>query len=77
MELMWPMCQFQLFSSVDNLVTLETSIIDAFVGRKYLVSIFYYLEKAYDTTWKYGILLHVYKTVLRGHLPMFICDFFI
>ena len=37
-------------STVDNLVTLETSIRDAFVGRKHLVSIFFDLEKAYDTT---------------------------
>ena len=34
-------------STVDNLVTLETSI--RFVGRKQFVSIFFYLEKAYDT----------------------------
>ena len=34
-------------STVDNLVTLETSIRDAFVGRKHLVSIFFDLEKAY------------------------------
>ena len=44
-------------SAVDNLVTLETSIRDAFVGRKDLVSIFFYLEKGYDTTGKHGILL--------------------
>ena len=49
-------------STVDNLVTLETSIRDAFVGRKHLVSIFFDLEKAYDTTWKHGILLDFYKT---------------
>ena len=60
-------------STVNNLVTLETSIRDVFVGRKHLVSIFYYLEKAYDTTRKHGILLDLYKT---GRLPMFICDFF-
>ena len=62
-------------STVDNLVTLETSIRDAFVGRKHLVSIFFDLEKAYDTTWKHGILVDLYKTALRGRLPMFICDF--
>ena len=63
-------------STVDNLVTLETSIRDAFVGRKHLVSIFFDLEKAYDTTWKHGILLvDLYKTGFRGRLPMFICDF--
>ena len=54
---------------------METSIRDAFVGRKYLVSIFFDLENAYDTTWKHGILLDLYKTDLRGRLPMFICDF--
>ena len=32
-------------------------------------------EKAYDTTWKHNILLDLYKTGLRGRLPMFICDF--
>ena len=58
-------------STVDNLVTLKTSIRDTFVGRKHLVSIFFYLEKAYDTTGKHGILLDLYKTGLRGRLPMF------
>ena len=53
---------------------METSVRDAFVGRKHLVSIFF-LEKTYDTTWKHGILLDLYKTGLRGRLPMFICDF--
>ena len=62
-------------STVDNLVTLETSIRDAFVDRKHLVSIFFDLEKAYDTTWNHGILLDLYKTGPRGRLPMFICDF--
>ena len=37
-------------STVDNLVTLEISIRDAFVGRRNLVSILFYLEKAFDTT---------------------------
>ena len=54
---------------------METSIRDAFVGRKHLVSIFFDLGKAYDTTWKHGILLDLYKTGLRGCLPMFVCDF--
>ena len=30
------------------------------------------LEKAYDTTWKYGILRDLYNLGLRGRLPMFI-----
>ena len=65
----------RLRSTVDTLVTLGTSIRDTFVCGKHLVSIFFYLEKAYDTTWIHGILLDLYKTGLRGRLPMFICDF--
>ena len=33
------------------------------------------LEKAYDTTWKYGILQDLYNLGLRGRLPMFIKNF--
>ena len=44
-------------SAVDNLVTLETSITYAFVGRRHLVSISFDLDKAYDTTWKHGIYI--------------------
>ena len=38
-------------------------------------SIFFYLEKAYDTTWRHGVLLDLYKMGLRDCLSMFICDF--
>ena len=51
-------------STVDNLVTLETSIRDAFVGIKHHSGFhLFYLETAYDTTWKHGILLELYKTL--------------
>ena len=43
-------------STTDQLVRLETFIRDAFVNKEHAVSIFFDLEKAYDTTWKYGIL---------------------
>ena len=51
-------------STVHYVVTLKTSIRDTFVCRAHLVSIF--LENTYDTTWKHGILLDLYKTGLRG-----------
>ena len=57
-------------STVDNLVTLETSIRNASVGRKHSVSIFFYLKKDYDTTWRHGILLDLYKTGLHGRLSV-------
>ena len=36
---------------------------------------FFYLEKAYDTTWRYGILNDIHKLGLRGRLPTFIENF--
>ena len=36
---------------------------------------FFDLEKAYDTTWKYGILKDLHDAGLRGRLPLFISGF--
>ena len=37
-----------------------------------MVSVFFDLEKAYDTTWKYGIMKDLHDMDLRGRLPLFI-----
>jgi hypothetical protein len=51
------MCGFrQGRSTLDHLVRFETFIRNAFAKKQHAVSIFFDLEKAYDTTWKYGIL---------------------
>ncbi|GFW74714.1 probable RNA-directed DNA polymerase from transposon X-element [Trichonephila clavipes] len=49
-------------STLDNLVFLESQIRDAFVKRNHLcvVSLFFDIEKAYDRTWRYGILRNMY-----------------
>jgi hypothetical protein len=39
------------------------------------VSIFFDLEKANDTRWKYGILKDFHDIGLKGHLPKFIKNF--
>ena len=36
---------------------------------------FFDLQKAYDTTWKYGILKDLHNMGLRGNLPIFIGNF--
>ena len=36
---------------------------------------FFDLEKAYDTTWRYNILKDVHKLGLRGRFPTFIVNF--
>ena len=59
-------------STVDHLVRFETFCREAFIHNRHLVSVFFYLEKAYDTTWKYGIMKDLHGFGLRGHLPIFI-----
>ena len=43
--------------------------------KEHCVAIFFDLEKAYDTTWKYGIMKDLHDTGLRGRLPNFISNF--
>ncbi|GFX23652.1 probable RNA-directed DNA polymerase from transposon X-element [Trichonephila clavipes] len=62
-------------STLDNLVFSESQIRDAFVKRNHLVSLFFDIEKAYDRTWRYGILRNIYDFGLRGNLPIFIFNF--
>ena len=54
-------------STVDHLVKFETFCRETFIYNHHLV--FFDLEKAYDTTWKYGIMKD-----LRGRLPNFILN---
>ena len=62
-------------STSDYLVRLETFIRDAFIKRKHVVAEFFDLEKAYDTTWRYGILKDLHNFGLKGRLPNFIESF--
>lgn len=61
--------------TTDHLVRLETYIRNAFIKKEHLVAVFFDLEKAYDTTWKYGILKDLHDFGLKGHLPNFIANF--
>ena len=54
---------------------LETFIRDAFIQNQHLVAVFFDLQKAYDTTWKHGILQDFHDMGLRGNLPIFIGNF--
>ena len=62
-------------STTDHLVRLETYIRDGFAQNEHTVAVFFDMEKAYDTTWKYGILKDVHNMGLRGRLPIFISKF--
>ena len=62
-------------STTDALLSLESSICEAFAKKQHQVTIFFDLEKAYDTAWCHGILLSLFEFGLRGHLPIFIKQF--
>ena len=62
-------------STTDALIRLESSICEAFATKQHHVSIFFDLEKAYDTTWRHGILKSIHSSGLRGELPLFIQAF--
>ena len=49
----------------DNLIRLETLIRDAFIKKEHVVAVFFDLEKAYDTTWRYGILRDLHELGLK------------
>ena len=59
----------------DHLVRLESFIRDAFIKKEHYVAIFFDLEKAYDTTWKYGIMKDLHDIGLKGQLPNFRSNF--
>ena len=56
-------------STNDHLVRWETFIREAFIKKEHLITIFFDLEKAYDTTWKYGIMKNIHDISLKGRLP--------
>ncbi|KAG5859130.1 hypothetical protein JTB14_035193 [Gonioctena quinquepunctata] len=63
-------------STIDGLIQLENAIQNSFAKRNHLVGIFFDLEKAYDMTWKYGILKQLQEWGLKGNLPKFIESFY-
>ncbi|WP_135568272.1 reverse transcriptase family protein, partial [Solemya elarraichensis gill symbiont] len=62
-------------STVDHLIRLDSFVKKAFRHSEHAVTVFFDLEKAYDTTWKYGILKDLHKLGFRGRLPLFILNF--
>ena len=61
-------------STLDPLLKFEYDVRSAFTRRHMVLGIFFDLEKAYDTTWKRGILKQMYGIGLRGRLPTFISN---
>ena len=62
-------------SCPDVLARIDTFINQAFARKQHVVAVFFDIEKAYDTTWKHGILRELLSMQLTGPLPRFIQNF--
>lgn len=62
-------------STVDQLLYLQNSIINAFATKRHLLAIFFDCSKAFDTAWRFKILQTMHDFNFRGHLPKFIRGF--
>ena len=62
-------------STSDNLLYLESEIMESFCSKKLTLEIFFDLQKAYDTVWKRNIIQELLKTGLKGNMVKFISNF--
>ena len=62
-------------SKIDHEVRLKTSIREAIIQKLHL-AIFFDQEKAYETTWSYGIMNDLHNKGLKNRLLNFIKAFF-
>ena len=60
---------------MDHIVRLETYIGEAIIQKQHLLTIFFDLEKSYETTWRYGIMNDLLNMGLKGRRPNFIKSF--
>ena len=65
---------FRRFRSVaDSLLRLENDISAAYENGKFVLDVvFFDIQKAYDTTWKRGVLRKLLSLGFCGHLTIFI-----
>jgi len=62
-------------STIDHLIRMDDAIRRAFANSEHLISVYFDLEKAYDTTWRHGIVRDLYQLGLRGRIMQFIANF--
>ena len=60
---------------MDYLVRLESDVRKGVAKGEHMLSVFFDLEKAYDMTWRHGIIQDMYEAGLRGHLPAYVQEF--
>ena len=61
--------------TTNHLVRLESFVREAFALQQHAVGVFFDLEKAYESTWKFGVMRDLHNAGLRGRLPLFTENF--
>ena len=64
-------------SPMDHLDLFETFVREGFLKREHVVSIFFDLEKAHGTTWKYGIMKDLHDMDVRDACPILFKSFYL
>lgn len=62
-------------STTDHLVRFENTVREAFIHKQHCLAVFFDLEKAYDTTWRFGILKDLAELGIRGRMLNCLKDF--
>ena len=62
-------------TTIDQLLSLEATVRNAQANGEQVVSIIFDMEKAYDLTWRYGILMHINEAGIEGRILNFIQNF--
>ena len=62
-------------STMDHLTHLEHCISEAFAKKEFMIGVFLDIHKAFDMTWRHGILMKLYAHGFRGNLPIFVYNF--
>lgn len=64
-----------LRGTTEALVRLQNHIIKNKTEGKHTICVFFDMQKAYDTTWRHGILQFIHQSGIRGNLALYIREF--
>lgn len=60
---------------MESVAVLDRDVKRAFNNKEVVVSVFLDIEKAYDSSWKEGLMIKIYDLGVRGHMFNWIKDF--
>ena len=62
-------------NSVDHVLTLDSVIRASWSKNRHVGAVFFDIEAAYDTAWRHGILLKIFKLGIRGSMATYLRNF--